>query len=210
MEESKTNDPSLVKRIINALTPPPKWRFSVIIFLGIITGMVFYILHISNAVSYLSDDPRACINCHIMNPEFITWQNSSHGRDLVCNDCHVPQDNFVRKYYFKAMDGLRHATMFTFRLEPQVIEIKDAGKRAVQENCIRCHQNNIHPVAVRSITAAMIYEKDSGERYCWDCHRTVPHGRVHSLSSTPNANVPALEPVVPEWLQKFTEKEKQN
>ena len=210
MEETRTNNPLLVKRIINTVTPPPKWRFPVIVFLGIITGLVFYVLHISNAVSYLSDDSRACINCHIMNPEFITWSSSSHGRDLVCNDCHVPQDNFVRKYYFKAMDGMRHGTMFTFRLEPQVIEIKDAGKRAVQENCIRCHQNNIHPVAVRSITAAMIYDKDNGERYCWDCHRTVPHGRVHSLSSTPNANVPALEPVVPEWLQKFTQKVKQN
>ena len=208
MEENKTSNFSLLKRIITTLTPPPKWRFPVIIFLGIITGLGFYILHISNAVSYLSDDPRACINCHIMNPEYITWTKSSHGRDLVCNDCHVPQDSFVRKYYFKAMDGLRHATMFTFRLEPQVIQIKQAGKDAVQENCIRCHQNNIHPVAVRAITSAVIH--DEGERYCWDCHRDVPHGKVHSLSSTPNANVPALEPVVPEWLKKFTEKEKQN
>ena len=208
MEESKKNNASLLKRILTTLTPPPNWRFPVIIFLGIITGMVFYILHISNAVSYLSDDPRACINCHIMNPEYITWSNSSHGRDLVCNDCHVPQDSFVRKYYFKAMDGLRHATMFTLRLEPQVIQIKQMGKDAVQENCIRCHQNNIHPVAVRSINAAMIF--DEGERYCWDCHRDVPHGKVHSLSSTPNASVPALKPVVPEWLQKFTKKENQN
>ena len=32
-------------------------------------------------------------------------------------DGHVPHDSFIRKYYFKASDGLRHATIFTLRKE---------------------------------------------------------------------------------------------
>ncbi|MFH1198144.1 MAG: cytochrome c nitrite reductase small subunit [bacterium] len=187
-----------MKKVINSIMPPPGWRIPVILLGGIVIGLLLQILYISNAVSYLSDDPKACVNCHIMSPQFATWERGSHGKVTTCNDCHVPQDNFFRKYYFKASDGLRHATMFTLRLEPQVIRIKEAGKNAVQENCIRCHSNNIHPVSLRAISSKAII--DEGDRYCWDCHRETPHGRVNSLSSTPYARVPKLSPVIPEWM----------
>lgn len=90
--------------------------------------------------------------------------------------------------------------MFTFRLEPQVIQIKQAGKEAVQQNCIRCHSEMIHPISVRAISNQKIQE--DGDGYCWDCHRDIPHGRVNSLSSTPYARVPALTSPVPEWIEK--------
>ncbi len=180
--------------------PPDNWKFPVIILLGIITGLGIFILKISNAPSYLSDDSKACINCHIMRPQFATWERGSHGRGTTCNDCHVPHDNFIDKYYFKAKDGLRHAAMFTLRLEPQVIQIGDAGKAAVQSNCIRCHSNVIHPISLRAISAKGI--TDDSDIYCWHCHREVPHGRVNSLSSTPYAVVPDLSTAVPEWITK--------
>jgi len=201
-----TDKQGLLKKLIYHILPPDKWKLPVVILLGIFTGLSLTVLKISNAVSYLSDDPKACVNCHIMSPQFATWERSSHGRVTVCNDCHVPQDNFVNKYYFKAMDGLRHATMFTFRLEPQVITIKDAGKKAVQNNCIRCHTDLIHPVSVRAISNKMIIDKE--ETYCWDCHRETPHGRVNSLSSTPYASVPKLTPILPEWLSTSIKNEK--
>ncbi len=194
---------SRIKKTIEFFKPEKGWKTIAAIVAGIGAGLVIYILYISNAVSYLSDKPEACVNCHIMAPQFATWERSSHGRDLNCNDCHVPHDNIFRKYYFKANDGLRHATMFTLRMEPQVIRIKEAGKKAVQENCIRCHANNIHPIALRSINAKSII--DEGDRYCWDCHREVPHGRVNSLSSTPYARVPSLKSSIPDWLTEFLE-----
>ena len=194
------------KKILSFIIPPPQWRFIVIIIIGIFTGLGFYILYISNAISYLSDDPRTCVNCHVMNSYYASWQHGSHGRVATCNDCHVPQDNFINKYLFKANDGLRHATYFTMRWEPQVIQIKDAGKKAVQENCIRCHSNIIHPIALRSINNVGV--QDQTQKFCWDCHRQTPHGQVNSLSSTPYARVPALKPVVPEWLEKFISSEK--
>jgi cytochrome c nitrite reductase small subunit len=136
-----------------------------------------------------------------MAPYFATWQNSSHGRFTVCNDCHVPQNNIFEKYFFKASDGLRHSYMFTFKLEPQVIRIHEAGRNAVQNNCIRCHSNQIHPISVRAITAQSIQE--NGEGYCWDCHRETPHGRVNSLTSTPFARTPQLSAPYPEWMKKL-------
>lgn len=203
---TKQDKQGLLKKLIYYILPPDKWKIPVIIILGIFTGLLLTVLKISNAVSYLSDDPKACVNCHIMSPQYATWERGSHGRVTVCNDCHVPQDNFFRKYYFKASDGLRHATMFTFRMEPQVIQIKEAGKKAVQENCIRCHENLVHPVSVRYLGNKMIIDKD--ETYCWDCHRDTPHGRVNSLSSTPYALVPKPNPIMPEWLKSFIENEK--
>ena len=186
------------KSFLQFILPPPNWRFSVIVLLGIIFGIGIHILNISNAVSYLSDDPTTCVNCHVMYPEFATWEKGSHGRVTTCNDCHVPQDNIIRKYLFKAQDGMRHAYMFTFRLEPQVIRIKQAGRDAVQENCIRCHANYLHPISLRSMGAKSIYEDD--DRVCWDCHRETPHGKVHSLSSAPNIIRPDVKTVIPEWI----------
>jgi cytochrome c nitrite reductase small subunit len=192
--------------LFKAISPPPNWRIPVLFLTAIIVGLGFFIIYISNAASYLSDDPKTCINCHVMNPQYATWQKGSHGRVATCNDCHVPQDNFVNMYWFKANDGLRHATYFTMRWEPQVIQIKDAGKWAVQSNCIRCHSNNIHPIALRSINNRNV--ADQTDRFCWECHRETPHGRVNSLSSTPHADVPQLKPAAPDWLSKYLIEEK--
>jgi cytochrome c nitrite reductase small subunit len=187
-----------MRNVLRFLVPPDEWTLPVIVVGGIFVGLGLHVLYISNAVSYLSDDPRTCVNCHVMNPQFATWRTGSHGRVATCNDCHVPQDHFVRTYLFKANDGLRHAFMFTFRLEPQVMRIKPAGERAVQENCIRCHADQIHPVSLRAISNRSV--ADQTDRFCWDCHRETPHGRVNSLASTPHARVPPLRPVVPEWI----------
>lgn len=188
-------------KFLKAFAPPATWRFIVLILLGIFFGLILLTLHVGRATSYLSDEPSACVNCHVMAPYYATWQNGSHGRFTVCNDCHVPQDNFIKKYFFKASDGLRHSYMFTFRLEPQVIRIHEAGRNAVQQNCIRCHSNQIHPISVRAITAQSIQEH--GEGYCWDCHRETPHGRVNSLTSTPFARVPQLSSPYPEWIKEL-------
>lgn len=192
-----------MKTLIKNLLPPRKWVPFVIIAMGIVMGMFTYLLYVSNAVSYLSDEPKTCINCHVMTPYFDTWQHSSHARVANCNDCHVPHNNVANKYLFKAKDGLYHATVFTWHAEPQVIHIKEAGTNVVQKNCQRCHENLNSRVKTIGIT---LESREHGEgKLCWDCHREVPHGRVNSLSSSPDAKVPLPESPVPEWLKTPTE-----
>jgi cytochrome c nitrite reductase small subunit len=116
----------------------------------------------------------------------------------------VPHNNVFNKYFFKAKDGMRHATMFTLRLEPQVIQIHDAGKEVVQDNCIRCHINLLTDDAVKPLTAQAHFVRS--ERKCWECHREVPHGRVNSLTSVPNARVPLPSSPVPDWLKNLMKK----
>ena len=187
-------------QFLKRLIPPPKWKLPVIIVMGIFVGLGVFSFYISNAPSYLGDKPETCINCHIMAPQYQTWVHSSHREVTNCNDCHVPHNNFVNKYYFKAKDGVRHAAIFTLRKEPQVIFIKEEGRDVVHKNCIRCHSEII------TDSRLLAYNNQTHEfrmeRRCADCHRETPHGRVNSLSSVPWARAPLPGSIVPEWLRR--------
>jgi cytochrome c nitrite reductase small subunit len=164
---------------------PLAWRLPVYGLLGIFCGIGLGTLRVSEAQSYLSDNPKACINCHVMTTQYSTWENSSHARVAVCTDCHVPHTSLLAKYAYKAKDGLRHTTIFTLGLEPQVIRASKAAEGVIQQNCIRCHGRQL-------LHADLLI---SSQRQCLDCHRDTPHGGVDSLSATPYARRPALPPI---------------
>lgn len=210
-----TNKSNKKGRRWGGILPSKEWEIPAIISFGALLGLGFYTLHFSKATSYLSDDPKACINCHVMTPEYMTWAKSSHREVASCNDCHVPHDNIFAKYFFKAKDGLYHSYVFTTRTEPQVIRAKQASIEVIQENCIRCHENQVTDAK----TAGMVehHKENRTSRTCWECHEQVPHGNVKSLSSVgymiePNTDITnENEKIVPEWLQKSVDsKKKQN
>lgn len=196
----------ILKSFIRHFIPPEPWKIPVIISLGFFTGLGVFLFIISNASSYLGDKPETCVNCHIMSPQYATWYHSSHRGKTNCNDCHVPHNNFINKYFFKAKDGLRHATIFTFRKEPQVIFIKEAGRNVVHSNCIRCHRELLTDSRLLTVNTEIHINRLG--RKCWECHRETPHGRVNSLSSVPWARVPLPGSAVPGWIVKLTQKEK--
>lgn len=180
---------------------PRQFVLPIFVVGGLVVGLGAYTVYMSRAHSYLSDDPKACINCHIMTPYYQTWNHSSHAQWTTCNDCHVPQDNILNKYAFKAKDGLYHAAVFTVRGEPQSIRPRDESYEVIMNNCIRCHtQLNTEFVKTGMIDYA---DAKKGEgKACWDCHTQVPHSKVSSLSGTPNAIVPLPASPVPDWLKK--------
>lgn len=106
---------------------------------GAILGLAGYIAYASNVTSYLTNDPSACTNCHVMSSYYATWSHSSHATRATCNDCHVPHPSVIAKYYFKAKDGLYHAAVFTAHAEPQVLRPRTASATVIMNNCIRCH-----------------------------------------------------------------------
>jgi cytochrome c nitrite reductase small subunit len=161
---------------------PLKLRAACFVAVGMCAGFGLYVAGVSEAASYLSDNPETCINCHIMVPEYASWQHSSHARAATCNDCHVPHTGLLAKYAFKAKDGSRHSALFMLRRERQVIFAIPESRKVIQQNCIRCH--------ARVFESPRVHTRP--DRPCTDCHREVPHGRQHSLSSTPNAAVPPL------------------
>ncbi len=160
-------------------------KLSALTALVVALVMFGYLVDKSKALSYLSTDPKACINCHVMHTQYATWQHSSHAQRATCVDCHLPQNSLIDKYTAKTRDGWNHAFAFTANTFAQNIAISDNAASRVQKNCIGCHA---------TLTATLINNQDryhdftntpQTERKCWDCHRDVPHGKVRSLSSTP-------------------------
>lgn len=180
-------------------------KMVLLLLCGIIAGAGAYFLYLLRAHTYLGDDPKACINCHIMTPYYATWMHSSHGRDATCNDCHVPHENIARKYFFKGTDGMKHVLAFVTKSERQVPEAQPASSQVIMNNCIRCHTDlNTELVKTGKIDFMMA---NVGEgKACWDCHRNVPHGGKNALAATPSAIVPLPDSPVPEWLQKVISK----
>ncbi|MBW3468506.1 cytochrome c nitrite reductase small subunit [Arthrospiribacter ruber] len=188
-----------------SLIPPRKWRPAATVLVAAIVGLGFYMIRLSNATSYLSDDPQACVNCHIMTPQYITWNKSSHREVAHCNDCHVPHDNIASKYFFKAKDGLYHSTIFTLRAEPQVIRALEPSINVIQNNCIRCHENQV--TDAKLMDAVANHHPHRTDRICWECHREVPHGKIRSLASVGHqiepirAHAPPDLEIIPKWLK---------
>lgn len=188
----------MIKKILNHI--PNQFILPIFIVGGLIAGLGVYTIYMSRAYSYLSDDPAACVNCHIMAPYYQSWNHSSHAQWATCNDCHVPQDNVFDKYAFKAKDGLYHAAVFTVKGEPNVIRPREESNKVIMNNCIRCHLE----LNTEFVKTGMIdyYDAKEGKgKACWDCHTQVPHTRVSNLSSSPNALVPLPKSPVPEWLK---------
>jgi len=153
----------------------------------IAVGVLLYLVNISRATSYLSENPKTCINCHVMNPQYATWQHSAHARVARCVDCHLPAGHGLETYMAKASDGLHHAWAFTFNEFGQRIRISEKGKKRVQANCIACHARIVDTlVSNRDRFHDFTNPQASADILCWDCHRETPHGRVRNLASTPN------------------------
>ncbi len=165
-------------------------QLSLVIVGGVALGLAVVIVRISNMVSYFSDAPETCMNCHVMTDAYATWKRGSHATAAVCTDCHVPHSNLVAKWAFKGKDGMKHSAVFTLRIEPQVLKLSPAAVPVVQANCLHCHSDQF----------AMVRLAEVSERKCWDCHSNI-HGKVHSLSASPEVLRPKLPSAGLDWMK---------
>ncbi len=140
---------------------------------GSFAAATAYTAKYAHATSYLSDDPKACINCHIMNDEYNAWSNSAHHARATCNDCHVPHDSVISKYFVKAEHGYRHSKGFTFQDFHEPIQITKSSRDVVIDNCVRCHEAMTHEIRT---AAAGDTPGVSGGLDCIHCHSRVAHG----------------------------------
>jgi cytochrome c nitrite reductase small subunit len=140
--------------------------------LGLLGGLGGYTFRYAEGFSYLSTDPKACVNCHIMQPEYDGWQKASHHTAAVCVDCHLPHE-FVPKYLTKLENGYRHGRLFTTQTFREPIEIGDAGRDILQSNCIRCHESLTSEIQGRS--------QHDTSLPCVKCHASVGHGTRFGL-----------------------------
>ena len=135
--------------------------------IGMAVGVGAYTFVYARGYSYLTDDPAACANCHIMQEQFNAWVKSSHRSVAVCNDCHTPP-RFVGKYATKAQNGFWHSYYFTTGWFEDNIQITPRGRAVTEEACRKCHED-----IVQGIEGPHSGEK--GEMSCIRCHNSVGH-----------------------------------
>lgn len=102
---------------------------------GGFVGSGTYTFMYAKGASYLSNDPNACANCHVMQDHLSAWQKSSHQNVAVCNDCHAPHDSLIGKYYVKAVNGWNHSLAFTTGNYPDELQITDFNRKVTETAC---------------------------------------------------------------------------
>jgi cytochrome c nitrite reductase small subunit len=135
--------------------------------LGVPAGVGAFTFGYAKGFSYLSTDPRACINCHVMNEQYGAWQKSGHRHAATCVECHLPHEGLA-KWIAKADHGFRHSAAFTLQNFKEPIEITPADRRLVLENCLRCHADFVQAVH----TAASPFGEPLD---CLRCHEGAGH-----------------------------------
>lgn len=139
------------------------------LLIGIVGGLGVYTFAYAKGLSYLSTDPAACINCHVMEEQYDSWVAGSHHNFATCSDCHMPHDNIFHKYYVKGENGFMHAFKFTTHNYPEHIVARDVSLAITNEACLYCHSDLTedvrHPGGV----------SDSEVFDCARCHGDVGH-----------------------------------
>jgi cytochrome c nitrite reductase small subunit len=142
--------------------------------LGAAFGLGGYTFVYAKGYSYLTNDPGACANCHIMNEQYDGWLKSSHRSVAVCNDCHTPHD-LLGKYATKARNGFWHSFYFTTGAFPEPIRATATTRGIAEENCRRCHS----PLAQALLTGTGRGQDLS----CIRCHSSVGHLELGAVSN---------------------------
>ena len=145
--------------------------------LGVVVGLGFYTFVYAKGWSYLTNDPKACANCHVMADQYGGWMKASHRSVAVCNDCHVPH-NFFGKYYTKAKNGFWHSFYFTTQTFTEPIRATATSRRIAEAACRRCHAATVQAMGTPA-------HAGSREISCIRCHGSVGHMELAATSPLP-------------------------
>ena len=138
------------------------------VLFGVCGGLGTYTFYYAEGASYFSNDPKACVNCHIMREQYDGWQKASHHGVATCNDCHIPHGG-IAKWLTKAGNGFWHSKGFTLQDFPEPVRIRPSNARVLRENCIACHRETVREIAAPHAAEAEALD-------CMKCHRSVGHG----------------------------------
>lgn len=150
-------------------------------------GAGVFTLHYGQGSSYMTNDPQACANCHVMEDYLAEWTRSSHRGVAVCNDCHAPHD-VVGKLVTKAINGWNHSVAFTTGDYPVYLRMTPYNREVTEKACRYCHTEMA--VAVDGVA-------HDEERACLTCHSDVGHPDGPPMRTTSSVSEPA-SPDTPE------------
>jgi len=141
------------------------------VVLGLFLGLGFFTFIYSKGYAYLTSNPAACANCHVMRAQYDAWLKSSHHSAATCNDCHTPH-NIFGKYAVKANNGFWHSFYFTTGCCPDTIEITKFDHQITEKACRHCHEN-----ITAAIDGNVVHGRAEGLQ-CTRCHTSVGHSEA--------------------------------
>ncbi|HEX2188257.1 MAG TPA: cytochrome c nitrite reductase small subunit [Longimicrobiaceae bacterium] len=146
------------------------------VLIGTAAGLGAFTFVYAKGYSYLTTDPAACANCHIMDEHYSAWLKSSHRNVAGCNDCHTPHD-LVGKYATKAKNGFWHSFYFTTGNFPYPLRITGGNKEIVEGACRSCHEGITSAMNHGGVIAppGMEVQPAREEIACTHCHEYVGH-----------------------------------
>jgi len=147
---------------------PPRLVLIAWILAGLALGISSYTFVYAKGYSYLTNDPAACANCHIMRDHYAAWTRASHRAVATCNDCHTPP-GLVPKYVTKAQNGFWHSFYFTTGRYPDPLRITPRNHAVTELACRKCHADLT--ASIDSAHAAA----GSAAVSCTRCHNEVGH-----------------------------------
>ena len=150
---------------------------------GMTAGLGLYTFGYARGYSYLTNDPAACANCHIMRDHLDAWRKGSHHAVATCNDCHTPH-TLARKYLVKARNGFWHSFYFTLGGYPDPLRITPPNHEVTEHACRYCHSEiteaidqglELTPVEPAAGLHSAVRNPGPEQISCVRCHRYVGH-----------------------------------
>lgn len=173
----------IARRVLYFLLAGAPVKSALIIALGVLIGLAvglgLYTFVYARGYAYLTNNPQACTNCHVMQEYYDAWLKSAHRSAAACNDCHTPH-NFVGKYATKVENGFFHSLAFTSGRFPDNILIRPRDYRVTEGTCRSCHS---------AITQAIAGPHNQSSITCIRCHFDVGHSAAdYVISSQSNSS----------------------
>jgi cytochrome c nitrite reductase small subunit len=142
------------------------------LLLGSAIGLGAFTFVYAKGGSYLSNEPGACANCHIMSEHFAAWTKASHHTSATCNDCHLPH-SFIGKWSTKASNGFWHSFYFTTGRFPFPLRITPRNHKVTEKACRYCHAPIVDAIEHTGQETPAGLKRD--EISCVRCHEYVGH-----------------------------------
>jgi cytochrome c nitrite reductase small subunit len=151
---------------------------STAVLAGVAAGVGGFTFVYARGYSYLTNDPKACVNCHVMQEQYDGWVKASHRSVAACNDCHTPP-SLLGKYATKASNGFWHSFYFTTGTFPEPIRITPRNRAVTEQACRHCHEDVVEAMVAGAGHAGR------GAVSCLRCHGSVGHMEAGAGGSPP-------------------------
>lgn len=143
-----------------------------LLFFTIGTVFIFTVLYFGTKDQVTK--PEFCKICHMMKPEFYSWQASSHGQ-IQCVACHKLDD-----YQTYLSSGKRVLLAVTGTYTDPIRTLKPIDDKV----CERCHNMTKRQVSPNG-DVIIPHNVHKGEKVtCVRCHKTVTHGDISERKVT--------------------------